>query len=67
MKYKSGAYSGEKYADGSMWIWKNGKLICEFYISVSAGNKDYHFTLKNFESICTANEKNCNPFKEEKQ
>ena len=66
MKYKSGEYSGEKYSDGSLRIWKAGKLIGELYFSVSSNAKHHHFTKKNFESICSAIENSCRPFVEEK-
>ena len=63
MTFKSGEYTGEKYSDGSMRIWKSGILVGEFYVSVSANNKGWFFGQNNFKNLCKAIEENCHPCK----
>ena len=63
MKFKYGSYTGEKYSDGSLRIWKDGRLVGELYISVSQNMPRYCFTQKHFENLCAAIEANCQPYK----
>ena len=60
MKFKSGSYTGEKYSDGSLRIWKDKKIVCEFYVCVSSDKEP--FERKQFESLVRAIEKNCKPY-----
>lgn len=62
MKYKCGDYTGEKFTDGSLRIYKNNRVVCEVYIHCFAQNS-LSFNQKNFESLCRAIEKNCSPYK----
>lgn len=60
MKFKSGKYTGEKFTDGSLRIYRNGKIVCEFYVSVSTDA--VRFGKKEFDSLCRSIEKNCHPY-----
>ena len=60
MMFKSGEYSGEKFTDGSLRIYKNGKVVCEVYVGVSMDNAP--FGTLEFSGLCKAIEKYCHPY-----
>lgn len=64
MNFKYKNYTGERYSDGSLRIWKDGLLVCEFYISISPKEKR-QFVNKNFKALVECIENNCCPYKKE--
>lgn len=64
-KFKNGAYTGERYSDGSIRIWKNKCLVAEIYIPCKKmRGKLKEFGASEFASLTRCIEKNCKPYTE---
>ena len=62
MTFKHKNYTGEKYSDGSLRVWKDGLLVCEFYVSICPEDRK-SFANKQFKALVECIEKNCCPYK----